>query len=94
MLCQQEIAQYYHIHLQRRIYLLPFKSGLKIDMMNKNTDVCFEVADIENMNIWKCLILWRESKKIIVKPAQANTRQILGDRIEPFSTGETIVPNI
>lgn len=70
------------------------KDGLKIKMMNQNPEVCFEVDDIENMNSWRCVIIWGQYEKLDGKNAQANARQILNDRIEPFSIGETVVPYI
>lgn len=94
-------------YADKKLYMIPItyaykdgyiychsKNGLKIDMMNKNPNVCFEVDEIENMNSWRCVVLWGEYEKINSETAHATARQILGDRIEPFSIGETVVPYI
>lgn len=69
------------------------KDGRKMEMMNKNPEVCFQVDQIENMNSWRCVILWGEYEKITGNKDQENARQIISDRITPISTGETVVPH-
>ena len=94
-------------YADKKLYLVPItyayqdgyiychsKDGMKIDMMTKNPDVCFEVDQIENMNSWRCVILWGRYEKLDSSSAQGKAREILNDRIEPFSIGETVVPYI
>ncbi|MCB0485644.1 MAG: pyridoxamine 5'-phosphate oxidase family protein, partial [Flavobacteriaceae bacterium] len=70
------------------------KNGMKIEMMNKNPKVCFEVDQIENMNSWRCVILWGEYEKLESDTAREEAAHILSDRLGPISTGETVVPYI
>ena len=70
------------------------KDGMKIEMMNKNPQVCFQVDQIENMNSWRSVILWGEYERLDKDREQELARQILNDRIGPLSTGETVVPRI
>ena len=67
---------------------------MKIEMMNKNPKVCFEVDQIENMNSWRCVILWGEYEKLESDTAREEAAHILSDRLGPISTGETVVPYI
>ena len=70
------------------------KDGKKIDMMNKNPEVCVEVDQIDTMNSWRSVILWGKFEKITKEKEQAKAMQIIEDRIMPISTGETVVPYI
>ena len=67
---------------------------MKIKMMNKNPQVCFQVDQIENMNSWRSVILWGEYERLDKDREQELARQILNDQIGPLSTGETVVPRI
>ena len=94
-------------YADEKIYLVPItyaykdgyiychsKNGMKIEMMNKNPKVCFEVDQIENMNSWRCVILWGEYEKLESDTAREEAAHILSDRLGPISTGETVVPYI
>ena len=60
-------------HVDKRIYVVPIsyaydgnyvyahtREGMKIDMMRKNPQVCFEVDDLKDMANWKTVIAWGE----------------------------------
>lgn len=94
-------------YADKKLYLVPItyaykdgfiychsKNGKKIEMMEKNPEVCFEVDQIENMNSWRCVILWGEYERLVGDKEQEKANQILSDRIMPLSTGETVVPHI
>lgn len=94
-------------YADKKLYLVPItyaykdgyiychsKEGLKVEMMRKNPEVCFQVDDIENQNSWRCVILWGEYERLSKETEQENAKQILADRLEPISTGETVVPQI
>ena len=94
-------------YADKKIYLVPItyayddgyiychsKDGLKIEMMEKNPEVCFEVDQIENMNSWRTVILWGTYERLIQDKDQKKAMQILSDRITPLSTGETVIPHI
>ncbi len=61
--------------------------GMKVTMMRKNPEVCFEVDDVKSMISWKSVILWGKFEEIIDFDEKQNTLQKLTDRIIPFLTG-------
>lgn len=69
------------------------KEGLKIHMMRKNPDVCFEVDSVENMTNWRSVILWGEYEELRTKEEQKAGMNILIDRLTPFLTSETVRPS-
>lgn len=94
-------------YADKKLYLVPItyaykdgyiychsKEGMKIEMMNKNPEVCFLIDQIESMNSWRSVILWGKYERLDTDKAQESARQILSDRIAPLSTGETVVPYI
>ena len=94
-------------YADKRLYLVPItyayqdgyiychsKDGLKIEMMTKNPEICFEVDEIENMNSWRCVIVWGTYEKLTDEKLMKKAMQILNDRIQPLSTGETAVPYV
>lgn len=94
-------------YADKKLYLIPItyaykdgfiycqsKDGLKVELMRKDPRVCFEVDQIENMRSWRSVILWGEYERLTNEKEQLHARKILMDRIEPISTGETVVPRI
>lgn len=93
-------------YADKKLYLVPIayaykdgyiychsKDGKKIEMMQKNPEVCFEVDQIENMNSWRCVILWGEYERVSDQEHE-KAHQILADRLMPLSTGEAVVPHV
>lgn len=39
-------------------------AGMKIEMMRKNSDVCFEVDDMKSFTNWKSVIAWGEYQEL------------------------------
>jgi nitroimidazol reductase NimA-like FMN-containing flavoprotein (pyridoxamine 5'-phosphate oxidase superfamily) len=66
--------------------------GLKIDIMRKNPDVCFEVDVIKNMVNWQCVILWGKFEEITDEKEQAEVLQKLVRRLLSFANEETSQP--
>ena len=67
------------------------KEGMKIDIMRKNPNVCFEVDVMENMSNWRSVIAWGKFEELIKPEERIIGMQKLMDRIMPIMTGETTV---
>ena len=71
------------------IYARTFE-GLKIDMMRKNPEVCFQVDEMDNMADWKSVILWGTFEEIDDKSEREKALKILMSRILPKLSSETV----
>lgn len=69
------------------------KDGMKIKMMRKNPNVCFEVDVMENMANWRSVIVWGTYEEMKDSASQAKTIKILMDRIMPLMSSETVKPS-
>jgi nitroimidazol reductase NimA-like FMN-containing flavoprotein (pyridoxamine 5'-phosphate oxidase superfamily) len=75
------------------VYESPFiyahsSDGLKISLMRKNPEVCFEVDDIRDFFNWQSVICWGTFEEIKDMDEQQRVMQKLIDRIEPFLSGK------
>jgi nitroimidazol reductase NimA-like FMN-containing flavoprotein (pyridoxamine 5'-phosphate oxidase superfamily) len=59
------------------------QGGMKIDIMRKNPDVCFEVENMSNMANWKSVICWGEFKEINDEADRHIALEKLQNRILP-----------
>lgn len=80
-----------YVYDGKQIYAHSAK-GLKIDMMRKNPDVCFEVDVIQNMANWQSVITWGKFEEILNKEEKQQAMQKLMDRMMPLMTSETAQP--
>lgn len=71
------------------IYARTFE-GLKIDMMRKNPEVCFQVDEMESMADWKSVIIWGTFEEINDKSEREKGLKILMSRILPQLASETV----
>ena len=69
------------------------KEGMKINMMRKSPNVCFEVDVIENMSNWRSVIAWGKFEELKTPEDREMGMHKLMDRIIPIMTGETTVHN-
>ncbi|WP_100609868.1 pyridoxamine 5'-phosphate oxidase family protein [Confluentibacter lentus] len=67
------------------------KEGMKINMMRKNPNVCFEVDVIENMSNWRSVIAWGKFEELKTLEERKMGMQKLMDHISPIITGETTI---
>jgi len=67
--------------------------GMKIDMMRKNADICFEVDLMKNMANWQSVIAWGKFEEIINSNEKQQAMQKLIDRIVPLLASETTQPS-
>jgi len=58
--------------------------GKKIDMMQKNPKVCFEVEELDSIFQWKCVIAWGTFEEITDPVEKQMARQLLIHRVMPF----------
>lgn len=71
------------------IYVRTF-DGLKISMMRKNPNVCFQVDTIEDMADWKSVIAWGTFEELINEEERNEGLKILIGRILPNVSSETM----
>jgi nitroimidazol reductase NimA-like FMN-containing flavoprotein (pyridoxamine 5'-phosphate oxidase superfamily) len=63
--------------------------GLKVDMMRKNPDVCFEVDELTNMANWRSVIGWGKFEEITTEQERNVALQHLLQRVLPVVSSET-----
>jgi hypothetical protein len=71
------------------IYARTFE-GMKISMMRKNPNVCFQVDQMENMADWQSVIVWGTYEELIDEKARNKGLKILISRILPKISSETV----
>jgi nitroimidazol reductase NimA-like FMN-containing flavoprotein (pyridoxamine 5'-phosphate oxidase superfamily) len=58
--------------------------GLKINLMRKNPEVCFEVDHVENFFNWQSAVCWGTFEELISIEESEKAMQMLIDKIEPY----------
>jgi nitroimidazol reductase NimA-like FMN-containing flavoprotein (pyridoxamine 5'-phosphate oxidase superfamily) len=67
--------------------------GMKIDLMRKNPQVCFEVDDIKDMTNWQSVIVWGKFEELKDMDEKQKVMQKLIDRITPFILDDSVPPS-
>ena len=67
--------------------------GMKIEMMRKNPEVCFEVDDIKTITNWQSVIAWGRFEEIIDMTEKQDILQKLSDRLMPNMVDDSIPPS-
>jgi uncharacterized protein len=62
--------------------------GMKLRMMRKNPNVCFEIDDMENMANWRSVIAWGTFEELTGDEAN-RAMQLLINRLMPLMVSET-----
>ena len=70
------------------IYAHTFE-GMKLNLMRKNPEVCFEVDDMHDMANWKSVISWGIFEPITEVSDRNKALRILTDRTLPLISSET-----
>lgn len=65
--------------------------GMKIAIIQKSPDVCFQVDDIQNLANWRSVIIWGRFEEIHHQE-RANAMKLLVDRIMALLTDEAGMP--
>lgn len=71
------------------IYARSFE-GLKVSMMRKNPEVCFQVDSMEDMANWQSVICWGHYKELIDEEERTKGLQLLTHRNLPQIVSETV----
>ena len=68
------------------------KEGLKVKMMRKNPEVCFQVDQIDNMANWRSVILWGKFEELKNNSEQEKALKILIHGLQAFPTSDSVKP--
>lgn len=68
------------------------KEGLKVEMMRKNPDVCFQVDQIDNLANWRSVIVWGKYEELTSSEEQEQALKILINGLHAFQTGDSVKP--
>ncbi|WP_186758065.1 pyridoxamine 5'-phosphate oxidase family protein [Echinicola salinicaeni] len=60
------------------------KLGMKIKMMRKVPNVCFQVDSIDNMTNWRSVIIWGEYEELTDEVDYRYGIKLLEDKLTPF----------
>ena len=66
--------------------------GLKIRMMRKNPQVCFEVDEMKNLENWKSIIAWGEYQELTDERDRYYAMKLFVDRMMHLKISETAIP--
>lgn len=66
------------------------QEGLKMTLMRKNAEVCFQTDDIENMANWKSVVVWGRFEELPEGPEYADALQKLVNRVLPIISSERV----
>ncbi|MBD1393002.1 pyridoxamine 5'-phosphate oxidase family protein [Mucilaginibacter glaciei] len=64
--------------------------GMKIDMMRKNPEICFEVENIRDVTNWQTVITWGRFEEITDMAEKQKVLQQLTDRITPYIIDDSV----
>lgn len=65
--------------------------GLKVRLMRKNPQVCFEIDQVDNLANWRSVIVWGSFKELHGAEA-ATAMSLLIDRVMPLLASATVHP--
>jgi uncharacterized protein len=71
------------------IYAHTFE-GMKIDMMRKNPNVCFEIENTKNLSNWQTVIAWGTFEELPEGPERLGAIKKLEERALPILHSETM----
>lgn len=66
--------------------------GMKIEMMRKNPQVCFEVDEMKSFTDWKSVIVWGEYQELAEERDRYSAMKLFVDRMMHMKISETAVP--
>jgi len=71
------------------IYCHAFE-GMKIDMMRKNPDVCFQTDNTKNLSNWQSVIAWGRFEELTGEVERKAAIKVLTERRIPILSSETM----
>jgi len=66
--------------------------GMKIEMMRKNPEICFEVDIIKDITNWQSVIAWGKFEEITEMNEKQAVLQKLINRISPYIIDDSVTP--
>jgi len=66
--------------------------GLKIEMMRKNPQVCFEVDEMKSFTNWKSVIAWGEYQELTDERDRYYAMKLFVDKMIHMKISETAIP--
>ena len=88
-------------HADGRTYVVPItyaydgervichsRTGMKIEMMRKNPEVCFEVEQVDNLANWRSVIAWGRYEELQGEAGQKAMGQLI-ERVMPLLASST-----
>ena len=66
--------------------------GMKIDMMRKNPQVCFEVDEMKSFTNWKSVIIWGEYTELNDNRERYTAMELFVKRMMHMKISETAIP--
>jgi len=67
--------------------------GMKINLMRKNPEVCFEVDEIKEITNWQSVIAWGQFEEITAIDEKQQVMQKLINRIMPHIVDDSVPPS-
>ena len=67
--------------------------GMKIDMMRKNPEVCFQADAITNLQNWESVVCWGKFEEITDMLEREHAMQKIINRVMPLMRGESAQPS-
>lgn len=67
-------------------------AGMKILMMRKNPEVCFEVDELKSFTKWKSVIVWGHYQELIDERERYQAMKLFVDRMLKMKISETAIP--
>jgi len=71
------------------IYCHAFE-GMKMDMMRKNPDVCFQVDNTKNLSNWQSAVAWGTFEELLHGAERKKAIKVLTERKLPILSSETM----
>lgn len=64
--------------------------GMKMDIMRRNPNLCFQVDNTKNLANWRSVICWGEFQELKTEPERREALQKLNARALPIISSETM----
>jgi len=68
-------------------------AGMKIDMMRKNPEVCFQADAIQNLQNWESVVVWGKFEEITDIREKEHAMQMLINKVMPLMNGNDAQPS-
>lgn len=101
-LLHKEIVGRIGCHTKEMVYIVPLSyaydgeniyahtyEGLKLAIMRKNPDVCFEVDNLKDMGNWQSVITWGKFSELVDKAERDKALMLLLNRVLPPASSDT-----